>query len=36
MFLNMVDFFKQSATETAANKMAKVLKAEAATQKSAI
>ena len=29
-------FFKQSATETAADKMAKVLEAEAATQKSAI
>ena len=29
-------FFKQSATETAADKMAKVLDAEAATQKSAI
>ena len=29
-------FFKQSATETAADKMAKVLKAEAATQKWAI
>ena len=28
--------FKQSATETAADKMAKVLEAEAATQKSAI
>jgi len=28
-------FFKQSATETAADKMAKVLEAEAATQKSA-
>mgnify|MGYP000187648236 CR=1 FL=1 len=27
-------FFKQSATETAADKMAKVLEAEAATQKS--
>ena len=29
-------FFKQSATETAADKMAKVLEAETATQKSAI
>ena len=29
-------FFKQSATETAADKMAKVLEAEAATQKTAI
>ena len=34
--LVVAGFFKQSATETAADKMAKVLEAEAATQKSAI
>lgn len=34
--LLMSGFFKQGSTETAADKMAKVLQAEAATQKPAI
>ena len=34
--LTVSGFFKENGTETAADKMEKVLKAEAATQKSAI